>query len=61
MEDDDLDSQMPISTQYEYFCGKRTNENNFQVFSYIWFDDYSSVKKYVESHGMNILGGWPRN
>ena len=55
---DDLDSNMPDTTRYEYFCGKRLQNNEFQIFAYIWFDNLDAVKSYVKSHGMTILGGW---
>ncbi len=54
----DLDPRMPLSARFEYVCGCRTNDNEYVVFAYIWFDSLQDAKNYVTKHGMRILGGW---
>jgi hypothetical protein len=48
---------MKESTKYEYLCGKITNDD-YMIFSYIWFDSLADAKEYVKKRGMKIVGGW---
>ena len=58
LDKDDLDPGMPLATRFEYICGKRTHENRYQVFAYIWFESLRDARDYVVLHGMKIVGGW---
>ncbi len=58
LSEDDLVRGMPSTTRFEYLCGKRNKDGEYEVFAYIWFDSLESVKTYATSHGMRVLGGW---